>query len=394
MSSAAGRLAGDLKEIVGEQFEFRELLYQMTRRDLLLRYKQTIMGFGWAVFMPLLNTAVFSVIFTRVAPIETPVPYPLYAYCGLWAWNLFASSLKFSVNSLTSNTNLVTKVYFPREIFPFSAVIVALVDSVVAASVLVALMIWYGVAPTASAMVWLPAVIAAHLAFTAGVGLLLSLANLFYRDVKYLFEILLTVWMFMTSVLYPLDALDGLFATLMRFNPMTPIIDGYRVALLGVPMRDPAGFVIATAVAFGDMNPLTSADSPRYQEYIDAVSQQRSFADRLRQYGSFVPLLLRGALITLEISAAAMAVAIVWRGGAPFALLKPSHFPFAFFGIRQRSWWIGLAAFVGLCIPFGALWGDWLTSVVNSRGAGPLYSALEAPMLALPLVAWIGRRRR
>lgn len=91
---------------------------------------------------------------------------------------------------------------------------------------------------------------------------------------------------------------------------------------------------------------------------------------------------------------AAMAVAIVWRGGAPFALLKPSLFPFAFFGIRQRSWWIGLATFVALCIPFGTLWGDWLTSVLNSRGAGPLYSALEAPMLAIPLVAWVGRRRR
>ena len=90
---------------------------------------------------------------------------------------------------------------------------------------------------------------------------------------------------------------------------------------------------------------------------------------------------------------AAMAVATAWRGAAPFALLKPSLFPFAFFGIRQRSWWIGLALFVALCVPLGSLWGDWLTSVVNSRGAGPLYSALEAPMLALPLVAWAGRRR-
>ena len=90
---------------------------------------------------------------------------------------------------------------------------------------------------------------------------------------------------------------------------------------------------------------------------------------------------------------AAMAVAIVWRGGAPFALLKPSLFPFAFFGIRQQSWWVGLAGFIALCIPFGAMWADWLTTVVNAEGAGPLYSALEAPMLALPLVAWAGRRR-
>ena len=91
-AGALSRLSSDFKEIVGEQYEFRELLYQMTRRDLLLRYKQTVMGFGWAIFMPLVNTAVFSVIFTRVAPLETDMPYPLFAYCGLLAWNFSASS--------------------------------------------------------------------------------------------------------------------------------------------------------------------------------------------------------------------------------------------------------------------------------------------------------------
>src|SRR5947209_18620824 len=119
----------DVREMIAEQIQYRELLVQMTRRDLLLRYKQTVMGFGWAIFMPLLNTAIFSVIFTRVAPIETPVPYPLFAYCGLLAWNFFATSLRFSVSSLTGNMNLVAKVYFPREIFPFSAVVVCLIDS-------------------------------------------------------------------------------------------------------------------------------------------------------------------------------------------------------------------------------------------------------------------------
>lgn len=91
-------------------------------------------------------------------------------------------------------------------------------------------------------------------------------------------------------------------------------------------------------------------------------------------------------------SVAAVAIATAWRGAAPFSLLKPSLFPFAFFGIRQRSWWIGLAVFVALCLPFGPMWGDWVTTVVNTRGGGFLYSALEAPMLALPLVAWLGRR--
>src|SRR4029079_13127597 len=134
-------LANDIREMLHEQVEYRELLTQMTKRDLLLRYKQTIMGFGWAVFMPLVNTAVFSVIFTRVAPIDTGVPYPLFAYSGLLAWNFFASAVRFSVTSCASNHSLVTKVYFPREIFPFSAVVVALVDSVVGSVVLVGLLI-------------------------------------------------------------------------------------------------------------------------------------------------------------------------------------------------------------------------------------------------------------
>ena len=101
MSAAAAitRLTGDLKEMAGEQYNFRELLYQMTRRDLLLRYKQTVMGFGWAIFMPLINTAVFSIIFTRVAPLQLDMPYPLFAYCGLLAWNFSASSFRFSVTS-------------------------------------------------------------------------------------------------------------------------------------------------------------------------------------------------------------------------------------------------------------------------------------------------------
>ena len=118
-------LVADTREMFAEQLEYRELLLRMTARDLLIRYKQTVMGFAWAVFMPLVNTSVFSVIFTRVAPLDTGMPYPVFAYSGFLAWNFFASSLRFSVTSLTSNTNLVTKVYFPREIFPFSAVIVS-----------------------------------------------------------------------------------------------------------------------------------------------------------------------------------------------------------------------------------------------------------------------------
>src|ERR1051325_975206 len=144
-----------LMEVVAEQWEYRELLVRMTSRDLLLRYKQAVMGFGWAVFMPLVNTAIFSVIFTRVTTVDVGVAYPVYAFSGLVIWNFFASSLKFAVNSLTTNVSLVTKVYFPREIFPFSAVIVCFVDFAVASLVLIVMMFWYHIVPTWQ-LVWLP----------------------------------------------------------------------------------------------------------------------------------------------------------------------------------------------------------------------------------------------
>jgi lipopolysaccharide transport system permease protein len=238
---------GTLGEMLREQVEFRELLATIVRRDLMLRYKQTVMGFGWALFMPLLNTVVFSVIFMRVAPVETPVAYPVYAFCGLAAWNFFASALRFAVTSLTSNPSLVTKVYFPREIFPFAAVLVALVDFAVASTMLVVLMAYYGIGVSWSLLL-LPAVVVVHVVFTAAVALLLSMGNLFYRDVKYLFDVVLSVWMFATSVVYPVDRIGGWLGPLLGLNPMTPIIDAYRqVILLG--QAPGASFYAAGAIA-------------------------------------------------------------------------------------------------------------------------------------------------
>ena len=239
-------LLRDFREIVDEQVEFRELLFQMTARDLRLRYKQTAMGFGWALATPILNTIIFSLVFTRVAPVATRVPYPLFAYCGLLAWNFTASALRFAVTSLTANTNLVTKVYFPREIFPFSAVFVSLVDFAVAATVLAAMMAYYGIALT-PAILFLPAVVLVQAAFTAALGLFLSMANLFYRDVKYLFEIVLTAWMFASAVVYPIDHVHGWFGALIRLNPMTSIVEAYRSIVLYGQAPDPSFAWVAAA---------------------------------------------------------------------------------------------------------------------------------------------------
>jgi lipopolysaccharide transport system permease protein len=230
------RLGRDFRELLYEQIEYRELLAQMTRRDLLLRYKQTVMGFGWAIFMPLVNTIVFSIIFTRVARVDVGVPYPVFAYCGLLPWNFFASSVRFSVTSLTSNTNLVTKVYFPREIFPFSAVLVGIVDFFVGFTVLLLMMLYYRV-PFTPWILFLPVVLAVQATFTAGAALFFAMANLFYRDVKYLFEIVITLWMFLTSVIYPVELVGGRLGWLLGIvNPMSPIIDAYRSILIkGTP---------------------------------------------------------------------------------------------------------------------------------------------------------------
>lgn len=243
------QLIANCREMLAEQVHYRELLYEMTRRDLLIRYKQTIMGFGWAVFTPLVNTAVFSVIFTRVASIETPVPYPVFAYCGLLAWNFSASTFRTSVGSLTSNAGLITKIYFPREIFPFSAMIVAFVDLAVGSSVLIALMIWYGVAPSPY-IVLLPLVVLAHAMLTASVSLLVAMGNLFFRDVKYIFEVVVTLWMFATPVVYPIDAVGGRLGLLLTLNPMTPIIDGYRDVVLGTGRPEVAALAFTMLFSF------------------------------------------------------------------------------------------------------------------------------------------------
>jgi ABC-type polysaccharide/polyol phosphate export permease len=230
-AQALERVWRDARDVATEQYEYRELLVQLTKRDLLIRYKQAVMGFAWAVFMPLTNTAVFSIIFMRVAPLKIDVPYPLFAYLGLLVWNFTASSLRFSVNAMSGNVSLVTKVYFPREILSISAVLVTIVDAVVGCVILIGLMAYYRIWP-GWAVVYLPSVFLVQLLFTVGVGLALSMANLFFRDVKYLFEVAVTLWMFATSVLYPSSLVTGKLGVLLRINPMTAVIDAYRDILL------------------------------------------------------------------------------------------------------------------------------------------------------------------
>jgi ABC-type polysaccharide/polyol phosphate export permease len=235
--------------MVSELYDYRELLFSIVRRDLTVRYKQTVLGFAWAVFVPLLNMLVFTAVFTRVVPLQLDVPYPIYAYVGLVPWTFFAAALNASTASLVGNTALINKVYFPREIFPLSTVALTFVDFGVASTIFAVLMAFYRIAPGWTALL-VPVVIVVQLAFTTGLGLLLAMGNLYYRDVRYLTSTLLTVWMFATSVVYPVERVGGALGTLLSLNPMTPIIDAYRSLLLRHELPALGPFAAASMVAF------------------------------------------------------------------------------------------------------------------------------------------------
>lgn len=248
LEPGVGRPIRQLKGMFGELFEYRELLLSIVRRDLAVRYKQTVLGFAWAVFVPLLNMIVFTAVFTRIVPLQLDIPYPIYAYVGLVPWTFFASSLHAATGSLVGNTALINKVYFPREIFPLSTIVLAFVDFLVASSMIAVLMAYYRIAPGWTALL-VPLVVVVQLAFTIGLGLLLAMGNLYYRDVRYLTGTVVTVWMFATSVVYPVERAGGTLGGLLALNPMTPIIDAYRVLLLRGELPEPGPMFYSTAIA-------------------------------------------------------------------------------------------------------------------------------------------------
>jgi len=223
-----------------ELYRYRQLLLSLTWRDLRVRYKQTLLGMGWAVLLPLAMMLIFTFVFTRavnvVGSMKLSMPYPLFAYLGLVPWAFFSTSLTGCVSSLVSNRNLVTKVNFPREVFPLSAIGSALADFAVAGSVLVGLTAYFHLTTEWSfsfhrSLLFVPVVILVQVVFTAGLGLLLAMGNLFYRDVRQVSGVAIQLWMFVTCVLYPLPQSGSLTARCLWLNPMTPIISAYRACI-------------------------------------------------------------------------------------------------------------------------------------------------------------------
>jgi lipopolysaccharide transport system permease protein len=232
---------------LGELLEYRELLFFLAWRDVKVRYKQTVLGVAWALVQPLLAMVVFTLVFGRVAGIRPQgIPYPVFVYAGLLPWTYFASSLTSSSNSVVANTNLVTKVYFPRLIIPVAAVVVPLVDFLMSAVVLAGLMAWYGVVPGWE-IALLPVFIAFAFLTALGIGLLLSAVNVRYRDVPYAIPFLMQIWMFASPVIYATTFVPERWRWLLSLNPMTAVIEGFRWALLDAPA--PGAGVVATSVA-------------------------------------------------------------------------------------------------------------------------------------------------
>ena len=241
---------GGIAAGVAHVIAHRELLMSLVRRELTLRYRYAPLGVAWALLLPLMTTLIFSVVFTRVVHLDVGTPYPLFAYTGLLVWYLTAAAIRMSSVSLSGQASLITKVYFPRELLPLSSLLTALADFAVGGGFLIALLVGYGVRPT-WALLGLPMVLAVQLIFTAGLILLASMGSLLYRDLRPLIDVALTVWMYATAVLYPVDRIEGPIGALLATNPMTVIIESYRDVLLRgqLPAAIPLGLITLLACA-------------------------------------------------------------------------------------------------------------------------------------------------
>jgi len=243
MKPASGWVSLDFHAI----WEYRELLYFLTWRDIKVRYKQTLLGVAWAVIQPLLMIFVFTLFFGRLAGIPSDgLPYPIFTLTALLPWQLFSRAFTDASTSLVVNERIITKVYFPRLLVPASAVMASLVDFAIAFVLLIAMMFFYGVVPSA-AVAALPAFILLALMTALGIGFWLSALDVQYRDVRYTLPFITQLWMFATPIVYPASLVPEGWRLLYGLNPMAGVVEGFRWALLG--KTEGPGPMLAVSVA-------------------------------------------------------------------------------------------------------------------------------------------------
>jgi lipopolysaccharide transport system permease protein len=214
-------------------WRYRELFYFLAWRDILVRYKQTAIGMAWALIRPFLTMVVFTVVFGNLAKLPSEgVPYPILVFAGMLPWQFFSTALSECSNSLISNANLISKVYFPRLIVPTSAVIVSFVDFMVSGMILLGLMAWYNYVPTWRIMT-LPLFVSIAFAASMGVGLWLAALNVEYRDFRYIVPFIVQFGLYISPVGFSSNIVPEQWRLLYSLNPMVGVIDGFRWAILG-----------------------------------------------------------------------------------------------------------------------------------------------------------------
>jgi len=212
---------------------YRELVFFMIWRDLKVRYKQTLLGATWAIIQPVMTMLVFNFLFTKVAKVPTEgIPYPIFSFTALLPWGLFTTALNTASRSLTANTSMVSKVYFPRLVLPIASVLAGLVDFSIAFVLLIGMMVYYRITPTLA--IWtLPLFMLLAIITALGVALWLSAINVKYRDVNYALPFLTNFWLFITPVAYSANVISQKWQLVYSLNPMAGVVNGFRWALLG-----------------------------------------------------------------------------------------------------------------------------------------------------------------
>lgn len=231
-----------------ELWEYRELLFFLIWRDIKVRYKQTIIGAGWAIIQPFFTMIVFSLFFGKLAKIPSEgLPYPVFYYSALLPWTYFAGALQNATNTMVENQRVITKVYFPRVILPLAATLSGLVDFGIAFTILIGLMLYYGLVPTAAVLL-LPLFLLLAVVTALGAGLWFSALNAIYRDVRYAVPFLIQFWLFASPVAYPSSLVPERWRWLYGLNPMAGVIEGFRWALTGQG-QPPGPLLLASAAA-------------------------------------------------------------------------------------------------------------------------------------------------
>lgn len=230
-------------------WRYRELLYFLAWRDVKVRYKQTLLGAAWAIIQPFFTMVVFSIFFGRLAKMPSDgIPYPIFAYTALVPWSFFAHGLTQASNSLVGSAHLIKKVYFPRLIVPISAVLSGVIDFALAFVVLVAMMLYYGIAPSVATFT-LPIFALLGMVTSLAVSLWLSALNVEFRDIRYVVPFLTQLWMFATPIAYPSSLLSEPWRTVYGINPMVGVVEGFRWGLLGVGSVSGPTLVVSAVVA-------------------------------------------------------------------------------------------------------------------------------------------------